>query len=335
MKVAISLAIAVALLTSIPLLAQQSGADASAQANASGTTAATQVGDSAHARASANASPSGIAANGSANESSAAGARVPAKFGDEAASHAWEMSSISGELEGKLDSKTAKPGDRVVLKTIDKVQTSDGTIIPRGSRLIGHVTEVQAYSKERGAAQLGIAFDRVEMKNGQSAEIYTLIRGMRPSAAAIAANSMGSDDMMGAPMGGGGGAMMGGGAAMGGGRAGGGLIGGAGGALNSAGGIAGGAMGRTGQAATGIDDRVDSNLGATENAAVQTAGHGDLTNLDTNAHAAAAARAVPHLTGLPGVMLAGNSTASGLLVAPKNNIDLQSGTQMQLGIVAK
>jgi len=329
MKVAISLAIAVALLTSIPLLAQQSGADASAQANASGTTAATQVGDSAHARASANASPSGIAANGSANESSAAGARVPAKFGDEAASHAWEMSSISGELEGKLDSKTAKPGDRVVLKTIDKVQTSDGTIIPRGSRLIGHVTEVQAYSKERGAAQLGIAFDRVEMKNGQSAEIYTLIRGMRPSAAAMDASAMGSDDMMGAPMGGGGGAMMGGG------RGGGGLIGGAGGALNSAGGIAGGAMGRTGQAATGIDDRVDSNLGATENAAVQTAGHGDLTNLDTNAHAAAAARAVPHLTGLPGVMLAGNSTASGLLVAPKNNIDLQSGTQMQLGIVAK
>jgi len=333
MKVAISLAIAVALLTSIPLLAQQAGASANAQEMTSGSAAGTQVGDSAHARASANASPSGVAANGSANDSSAASARVPAKFGDEAASHAWEMSSISGELEGKLDSKTAKAGDRVVLKTTEKVQTSDGTIIPRGSRLIGHVTEAQAYSKEHGAAQLGIAFDRVEMKNGQSSEIYTLIRGMKPSAAAIAANSMGSDDMMGPPMGEG--AAMAGGPAMGGGRGGGGLVGGAGGALNGAGNMAGGAIGRTGQAATGIDDRVGSGLGSTESAAVQTAGHGDLTNLDTNVHAAAAARAVPHLTGVPGVMLSGNSTASGLLLAPKNNIDLQSGTQMQLGIVAK
>ena len=55
------------------------------------------------------------------------------------------MSSVSGELEGKLDSKTAKVGDRVVLKTTEKVQTSDGTVIPRGSRLVGHVTQVQAH----------------------------------------------------------------------------------------------------------------------------------------------------------------------------------------------
>ena len=38
-------------------------------------------------------------------------------FGDQAASHAWEMSPVTGELEGKLDSKTARVGDRVVLKT--------------------------------------------------------------------------------------------------------------------------------------------------------------------------------------------------------------------------
>ena len=58
---------------------------------------------------------------------------------------------MTGELDGKLDSKTAKVGDRVVLKTMDKVQTSDGTVIPRGSRLVGHVTEVQAYDPEAWA----------------------------------------------------------------------------------------------------------------------------------------------------------------------------------------
>ena len=99
------------------------------------------------------------------------------------------MSSISGDLQGKLDSKTAKAGDRVVLKTTEKVQTSDGTLIPKGSRLTGHVTAVQAYSKEHGAATMGIAFDRVEMKGGQSVEIYTLIKGVSPSASAMAIGS--------------------------------------------------------------------------------------------------------------------------------------------------
>ncbi len=123
-------------------------------------------------------------------------------FGDEAASHAWEMSSVMGELEGKLDSKTAKAGDRVVLKTTEKVQTADGTVIPKGSRLVGHVTEVQAYDKEHGPAQMAIAFDRAELKNGQSIAVYTLIRGVNPSASAMDRGNMNddSDDMIGAPV---------------------------------------------------------------------------------------------------------------------------------------
>ncbi len=106
-------------------------------------------------------------------------------FGDLAASHAWEMSPVTGELDGKLDSKTARVGDRVVLKTMDKVQTSDGTVIPRGSRLVGHVTEVQAYDPAHGTAQIAIAFDHAELKNGQSIAIYTLIGGVVPSGGAV------------------------------------------------------------------------------------------------------------------------------------------------------
>ncbi len=76
------------------------------------------------------------------------------------------MTSVTGELENKLDTKSAKVGDRVALKTTDKVQVSDGTIIPRGSRLIGHISELQAHNGDRAIAQMGIVFDRVELKNG-------------------------------------------------------------------------------------------------------------------------------------------------------------------------
>ena len=99
-------------------------------------------------------------------------------FGDLAASHAYEMSPVVCELQGKLDSLTAKVGDRVVLKTRDKVLTSNGTVIPAGAHVVGHVTQVETYDPDRGPALIAIAFDRVEMKNGQSIAVYTLIRGL-------------------------------------------------------------------------------------------------------------------------------------------------------------
>ena len=64
---------------------------------------------------------------------------------------------MTGELEGKLDSRTAKVGDRVVLKTTEKVLTADGTVIPRGTRLVGHITQVQPRdSCPRGIAQMAL-----------------------------------------------------------------------------------------------------------------------------------------------------------------------------------
>jgi hypothetical protein len=193
---------------------------------------------------------------------------------------------------------------------------------------MGHLTEVQAYDKEHGSAQIAIAFDRAELKNGQSIAIYTLIRGVNPSASAMAAsneNLASRDDMIGAPMGGGR-------QGMGGGRSGG-VLRGVGGAVDETGSLAGGAMDRTSNTAGTPGEQARAGLGSTENSEVQTAGHGDL-NLNGAAHAAAAARAIPHPTGIPGVMLAGNSSSSGLLLASRKNIQFESGTQMQLGIVA-
>jgi len=297
MKIATFLAVAIAIFTSIPLLAQQVNESASANDSAKTTYAPTAGG-----------------------------------FGDESASHAWEMSSITGELEGKLDSKTAKVGDRVVLKTAGKAQTSDGTVIPKGSLLIGHITEVQAYSKERGFAQMGIAFNSAELKNGQHVAIYTLIRGVNLSSSAMAANSMNDDDMVSARRGGG--EMMGGGPTMSGARDADGVMGGTGGPVNGIGGLAGGMPDRTDATASSIGERAGAGLGTAPDTAVQRAGHG-APDLSNGAHAAAAARAVPHPTLIPGVMLAGNSSASGVFSAYRQNILFDSGMQMQLGIVTR
>src|SRR5579862_9845199 len=142
-----------------------------------------------------------VDAHGDSNTYANAGGAQGAGFGDDAASRSWEMVAVTGEFQGNVDSKSAKVGDRVVLKTTAKAQTSDGTIIPKGSRLIGRVTQVQAHNSDRAVAQLGIAFDHAELKNGQSVAIHSLIRTVRPSPSVMAMDQMGSDDSMGAPMG--------------------------------------------------------------------------------------------------------------------------------------
>ncbi len=290
MKAAIALAVTIASLTGIPLLAQDSDADANTSSSANDSAKVTYA----------------PAAGG---------------FGDLAASHAYEMSSVTGELEGKLDSKTAKVGDRIVLKTTDKVQTSDGTVIPRGSRLVGHVTEVQAYDTDHGPARIAIAFDHAELKNGQSVAIYSLIRRVNPSVNAMAPGSMNDGGMIGMPISGGGRVGVSEGPAYGRG----------GGATNGAGGLPGDDVDRTADGANSASNRANGNPGATVN--TETEESGDL-NVDTGAHGVAAARARPRLTGIPGVMLAGNRSSSGVLLGSLKNIQFEDGTQVELGVVA-
>jgi hypothetical protein len=273
-------------------------------------------------------------------------------FGDAAASRSWEMTAVSGELDGKLDTKSAKVGDRVVLKTTDKAQLPDGTILPRGSRLVGRVTEVQAHSSDRAIAQIGIAFDHAELKNGQSIPVHSLIRTVRQSASVNSMNMTGNDGMMDASSMGGGrmgtgmGSSRGGGGIGGGVGAGTGVAGdagslGAGTAGGVAGGTAGGSVDRNGiptNAGAGVGTGADAGaLGASastrEDSAVQFDGHGDAP-INGGAHAAAAQRSVPHPTGIPGVMLAGSSTSSGLLIeGDRKEIEITSGTRFEMGVV--
>ena len=247
------------------------------------------------------------------------GTQGPMGFGDEAASHSWEMSSVTGELQGKLDARNARVGDRVVLKTTGKVQTADGTVIPRGTHLVGRITQVQTHDSAHAISQIGIAFDRAEMKNGQSIAIYTLIRGVNPPPNFSDVNPLANADPTATTgFNANGSSTTGGGR---GGRSGGGQPG-----------IYSDAIKRTSPTTTSVGDRADANTDPNSPGAVQLAGHGDL-NENVGAHQAAAARAVPHPTAIPGVMLAGNSSASGVFLASRKDIQFESGTLMQLGIV--
>src|ERR1700692_435927 len=49
---------------------------------------------------------------------------------------------LAGELQSTIDARKAKVGDQVVLKTTQAIKSQGRTVVGKGSRLIGHVTEV-------------------------------------------------------------------------------------------------------------------------------------------------------------------------------------------------
>jgi hypothetical protein len=68
-------------------------------------------------------------------------------------------------LTKTIDAKKAKPGDEVVATvTMDMKSNTGEVIVPKDTKVVGHVTEAQARSKDQKESQLGIAFDRATLK---------------------------------------------------------------------------------------------------------------------------------------------------------------------------
>ena len=69
---------------------------------------------------------------------------------------------LAGELQSTIDARKAKVGDQVVLKTTQAIKSQGRTVVSKGSRLIGHITEVRQKTKSNGESRIGILFDRLE-----------------------------------------------------------------------------------------------------------------------------------------------------------------------------
>jgi len=74
---------------------------------------------------------------------------------------------ITGQLQNSLDVQKAKVGDEVVLKTTSAVKQNGQVVIQKGSRLIGHVTEVQQRAKGQAASKVGVLFDTLAQGGNQ------------------------------------------------------------------------------------------------------------------------------------------------------------------------
>jgi hypothetical protein len=76
-------------------------------------------------------------------------------------------SVIPVQLTKSVDAKKVKAGDEVEAKVTQDLKAGNGeVVVPKDTKMVGHVTEAQARTEEQKESQVGIAFDHAVIKNG-------------------------------------------------------------------------------------------------------------------------------------------------------------------------
>ena len=85
---------------------------------------------------------------------------------------------IPVQLTKTVDAKKAKTGDEVVAKVTQDMKTQTGEVlVPKDTKVTGHVTEAQARTKDEKQSELAIAFDHANLK-GQDVQLPMSIQAV-------------------------------------------------------------------------------------------------------------------------------------------------------------
>ena len=269
----------------------QTGAQAGAQSSSQTSVQAGRT--QAQASGNASASTSASAQNGQVNGSLAAG------------------TAFNAALSSPIDSKKCKPGDAVNARTTEAVKSEGRTVIPKGAKVLGHVTQASARAKGESESALGIVFDKAILKNSQEIPLSVGIQAI--AAAQNNASAAGSDmDMMGSM----------GASAAGSGR----------GALGGVTSAAGGAVGAVTNTASNVGGTAGGVVNSAANAGGSIAGasKGAVGGLNAAGQLTSNSQGVFGLNGLNLSAAVSNSTQGSVITSAGKNVHLDNGTRMLL-----
>jgi len=224
--------------------------------------------------------------------------------------------TVNAELNQAVDSKKAKEGDAVTAHTTEAVKSDGKVVIPKGTKLVGHVTRATAKAKGDAESTLAVQFDGAVLKGGQTMPLQVAIQALASGEPAAA---VGGDDLQG--MG-----SVGGGASP---SVGSGNRGTMGGVTSTVGGAASGAAStvpRTTQDATGA---VNSTVSGAATTAGRT-GASEGTGLSAGGQLTSTSRGVFGMNGLSLNGNAANSAEGSVITSAGKNVRLDSGTRMLL-----
>jgi hypothetical protein len=273
-----------------------------------------QAGAQSNAQANAQASKQGAQASGSGTAASSAAAQT-----EHSNAALANGSTFNAALNAPIDSKKAKPGDPVTAHTTEPAKSDGKTVMPKGTKLMGHVTQASARSNGESESALGIVFDKAILKNGQEIPLNAGIQALASGRSAASAAGPDLDTFGGAGASAAGSGMAGGRSALGG--------------VTS---TAGGAAGAVTHTAANVGTTAGGALNSTTNAAGNAAGSvngvagGAAGGLNTAGQLTSGSHGVFGLNGLNLNSAASNSSQGSIITSAGKNVHLDSGTQMLL-----
>lgn len=101
--------------------------------------------------------------------------------------------TVTGQLQGSLNAEKARVGDEVVLKTTRAVKQNGRTIIEKGSRLVGRVTEIKQKSRDRAGSEIGVVFDSLKQGDTLTPITATILSVTKVASAASVDSTAGGD----------------------------------------------------------------------------------------------------------------------------------------------
>lgn len=82
------------------------------------------------------------------------------------------------DLSKSLDAKKSKEGDKIEAKTSTDMLEHGQIVVPRNTKIIGHVTQAKARTKESPDSTLGISFDRMLLKDGREVPLQFVVQAV-------------------------------------------------------------------------------------------------------------------------------------------------------------
>jgi len=85
-----------------------------------------------------------------------------------------QMTTVIANIDKTIDAKKAKPGETFTAKTVAGTTLNDGTVVPIGSVLEGHVDSVTP-SEHKSDSKMVLTIDKLQVKDGKEIPVKAMI----------------------------------------------------------------------------------------------------------------------------------------------------------------
>jgi len=98
----------------------------------------------------------------------------------QAAPAAAAAPEIHAVLEKIVHPKKVNVGDTVTARVTEPTKLKDGTELPKGTHILGKVTEIKLKADKEGPSKLGLLFDKAQFKDGKEVPLVMALVSVAP-----------------------------------------------------------------------------------------------------------------------------------------------------------